>query len=127
MVSSKQRRRQLARAKWERQEVRRSDVARRNRRVSVVVGIIVGLIAVAAMIWVVMWLVDQEGERNPEPVAPADSDVPSFVSPPTTTPQESQPTAPTGPTGSATGTEGSPTGPEGSGTAATPSPDQGGS
>jgi peptidyl-prolyl cis-trans isomerase B (cyclophilin B) len=121
VVSNKQRRRQLARAKWERQQERRAAVAQRNRRVSTVVGIVVGLIAVAAMIWVVLWLVDQENDPNPQPAVPTDSDFPSFISPPATTPAtETSPDAsPTSPVGGTPTTE--------QGTAATQSPTQGGS
>lgn len=72
MVSYKQRRRQLARAKWERQSVRRSQDATRRRRISILVSVIVGLAVAAGLIWVVLYILDQE-KQDQTPVVPTDS------------------------------------------------------
>lgn len=74
MVSNKQRQRQLARARWERQQARRAVIARRQRLISIVGGVIVGLIAVALLVWLVLHIIDQEKARNDQtPVIPTDS------------------------------------------------------
>ncbi len=72
MVSYKQRRRQFARAKWQRQSVRRSQDAKRRRRVSIVVSVIVGLAVAAGLIWLVLYIIDQE-KQDQTPVVPTDS------------------------------------------------------
>lgn len=73
MVTSKQRQRQLARAKWERQQQRRTTSAQRQRRVSLVVGVVVGLIVVVVLGWLVLHIIDKENSRNQTPVVPTDS------------------------------------------------------
>lgn len=103
MVSNKQRQRKLARAKWERQRSRRADKARRTRRVQLVVGALVGLVAAAALVWVVLWVVDQDDARTPDQVTPSNTDQPSFISPPTeTTGSETAPTTPSPETATST-------------------------
>ncbi len=72
MVSYKQRRRQLARAKWDRQSVRRSQDAKRRRRISVAVAVVVGLAVAAGLIWLVLYILDQEKQAE-TPVVPTDS------------------------------------------------------
>src|SRR6476659_8690717 len=59
VVTNKQRQRQLARAKWERQQAKRMSDARRHRVISLVVGVIVGLIVVALLGWLVLHIIDQ--------------------------------------------------------------------
>jgi len=72
VVSNKQRRRQLARAKWERQSGRRRVDAKRRRRVGVVVSVIVALVVAAGLIWLVLYILDQE-KQDQTPVVPTDS------------------------------------------------------
>ncbi len=106
MVSDKQRRRQLARAKWDRQSVRRSQDAKRHRRISILVSVIVGLAVAAGLIWVVLYILDQE-KQDQTPVVPTDSFVTDLRTPATnggessgqpttqpTTPPTSQPITP---------------------------------
>lgn len=73
MVTSKRRQRQLARAKWDRQQSRRVVTARRQRVISLVVGTIVGLIIVALLIWLVVHIMHEEKTRDQTPVIPTDS------------------------------------------------------
>ncbi len=72
MVTSKQRQRQLARARWERQQARRAAQASRRRRIAIVVGVLGGLVATALLIWLVLSLVESEEAQNPEPTVPND-------------------------------------------------------
>ena len=84
MVTNKQRQRQLARAKWERQQAKRMSDARRHRVLSLVVGVIVGLIVVALLGWLVLHIIDQEKSRNDQtPVTPTDSFSTNLLSPST--------------------------------------------
>jgi len=82
VVSDKQRRRQLARAKWDRQSVRRSQDAKRHRRISILVSVIVGLAVAAGLIWVVLYILDQE-KQDQTPVVPTDSFVTDLRTPAT--------------------------------------------
>jgi len=102
VVSYKQRRRQLARAKWDRQSVRRSQDAKRHRRISILVSVIVGLAVAAGLIWVVLYILDQE-KQDQTPVVPTDSFVTDLRTPATnggessgqpTTQPTTQPTSP---------------------------------
>ncbi len=88
MVTSKQRQRQLARARYERQQAHRERRARRQRIISVVVGTIVGLVLLAALAWLVLHILDEERQREPlvpTPSAPFSTDLktPSSDVPPT--------------------------------------------
>ena len=73
MATSKLRQRELARAKWERQQVRRSEHAHRQRVIWTVVGTIVGLIVVALLVWLVLHIVDEENTGDQTPSVPIDS------------------------------------------------------
>ena len=91
MATSKQRQRELARAKWERQQIRRSEHAHRQRVIWTVVGTIVGLIVVALLVWLVLHIVDEENTRDQTPAVPTDSFstkllTPSAAPPSTTAP-----------------------------------------
>ena len=92
MVSNKQRQRQLARAKWQRQRSRREARAKKTRHFQVVVGTILGLAAAAALVWVVVWIVDQDSQQTPDQVNPTNGERPSFISPPPET--DATPTSP---------------------------------
>jgi peptidyl-prolyl cis-trans isomerase B (cyclophilin B) len=76
VVSRKQRRRQLARAKWERQQQRRGVAERRRRIVSSVGGVVVGIVVVALLGWLVVHIVSDERARTPAQTVPTDT-VPS--------------------------------------------------
>ena len=108
MVTSKQRQRQLARAKWERQQGRRTRVARRQRAVTIGVGVIAGLVAAGVLVWLVVHLAGNGDSTTPQPSVPTDSfstqlltPSPSGASTPTTA-QPSQPSQQTQPTNTAT-------------------------
>ena len=73
MATSKQRQRELARAKWERQQIRRSEHAHHQRVIWTVVGTIVGLIVVALLGWLVLHIVDEENTDDQTPSVPTDS------------------------------------------------------
>jgi peptidyl-prolyl cis-trans isomerase B (cyclophilin B) len=90
VVSSKQRQRQLARAKWERQQQRRASYTQRQRRVSLVVGVILGLIVVGLIGWLVLHIIDQENSRDDQtPSVPTDSFSTNLLSPSTPTGSDS--------------------------------------
>jgi peptidyl-prolyl cis-trans isomerase B (cyclophilin B) len=99
VVTSKQRQRQLARAKWQRQQSRRQEHHHRQRVISIVVGIIVGLIVVALLVWLVLHIIDQENQDQ-TPSVPTDSFSTNLLTPSAapTSPGESngtdQPTSP---------------------------------
>lgn len=92
MVSSRQRQRQLARERYERQQTRRRTRAKRQRVISIVVGTIVALIVVAALGWLVLRLVDEDEQREPVVPTPGDPFSTDLKTPssnvPTTTPGE---------------------------------------
>lgn len=81
MVSNKQRRRQLARARWERQQAQRRAAAARRRRIRTIAGVAGGLAVVAVLSWVVLRLVQAEHARNPGPTLPAGTSTPSLGTP----------------------------------------------
>lgn len=86
MATSKQRQRQLARAKWERQQSRRAASARRQRIVSSVVGVVVGLVAVVGVTLLVRYILDQDSTGQPAPSAPTNlppSAIPTSILPTT--------------------------------------------
>lgn len=70
MVTSRKRRRQLARARWERQQARRSAAQIRHRRIAIVVGVIVALVAAAALVWLILHIVNTEKTRQKEEQTP---------------------------------------------------------
>jgi peptidyl-prolyl cis-trans isomerase B (cyclophilin B) len=93
VATSKQRQRELARAKWERQQARRTEQAHRRRVISIVVGIIVGLIVVALIGWGVLRIVDEENTRDDQtPSTPTGSFSTNLLTPssavPTSTGQD---------------------------------------
>jgi peptidyl-prolyl cis-trans isomerase B (cyclophilin B) len=92
VVTSKQRQRQLARAKWARQQERRTEQQHRHRVIAIVVGTIVGLIVVALLGWLVLHIVDEENTRDQTPSIPTDSFSTNLLSPssapPTSTGQD---------------------------------------
>jgi peptidyl-prolyl cis-trans isomerase B (cyclophilin B) len=81
MVSNKQRRRQLARARWERQQARRRAAENRQRLIRLIAGVVGGLVVVAVLGWVVLRLVADERARNPSPTLPANTLTPSLSTP----------------------------------------------
>ena len=66
MVRQRQRRRRLAREKYERQHVRRSAQARRSRTVGIIVFAVLGVVGLVAAILFVAQIIDQ-GEDDKEP------------------------------------------------------------
>jgi len=62
VVRDRQRRRRLARQKYERQQVRRADRDKRNRQIAIVVGVLLALIAAALITWFVLSGSDSDGE-----------------------------------------------------------------
>jgi peptidyl-prolyl cis-trans isomerase B (cyclophilin B) len=70
VVRNRERQRQLARARWERQQARRSADQQRNRRIAIVVGIVIALIAAAALIWLIVHIVGTEDTRKQEEQVP---------------------------------------------------------
>jgi peptidyl-prolyl cis-trans isomerase B (cyclophilin B) len=111
VAKSKERQRQLARAKWERQQVRRTKAAVRRRRISLVVGVITGLIVTAFLIWLVIHIVSAEDKRNPNPVVPTDSGFSTNLKTPESNspPSSGAPTPTTGATPKTKGTTPTPT------------------
>jgi len=85
-----------------------------------VVGVLVALIAVAALAWLVVYLVDQERKDDtpPIPTAPADtgllppSDGLGDVTVPPTSPADATPQTPTGSDQASNGSDQTPTGDE---------------
>lgn len=113
MVSNRQRRKALARAKWERQQARRTASQQRTRRVNIIAGAAVSVVAAVALGWGVYALI--QNSNSPATTTPTYTDnFPSLLQPtsqgptayslspgsqttgqPTTTPQTPQtPTAP---------------------------------
>ncbi|MFF9510475.1 peptidylprolyl isomerase [Streptomyces sp. NPDC014724] len=75
MVSSDQRRRQLAREKFERQQQRREEARRRTRRLTVVIA---SAVAVVAVVGVGAYLaIDGDGKKDKSDAAASPSDSPS--------------------------------------------------
>lgn len=72
MVTSRQRQRQLARARWERQQSRRAARRRSRRRIAIVAGVVGGLVAAALLVWLVLSSNEPEGTDSPEPTVPND-------------------------------------------------------
>lgn len=91
MVTNKQRQRQIARARWERQQARRATEAARRRKVRILVGVIGGLVLAALLGWLLMYIVTTEHARTPAPVLPVNSNAPSVTLPTAQTPATSVP------------------------------------
>ena len=86
MPSQQRRQRQLARAKWQRQQTRRIQAATRRRKMGVGFGVLAGLVATAALVWLVVDLVRAEDSRDPQPTLPSyTGERPSFLPEPTAT------------------------------------------
>ncbi len=96
MATNKQRQRQVARARWERQQARRAAEAARRRKRRIVVGIVVGLVLAGLLGWLVFSIVTNENARDQQPNPPVETDVPSVTLPTEPTPGGSP--APTGAT-----------------------------
>ena len=78
VVSGKERRKALARAKWERQQARRTAAQRRNRRLSIIGGSAVAVVAAGAIGWGGYALItngDSPGTTTPT------ENFPSFLTP----------------------------------------------
>lgn len=67
MVRKRQRRKTLARDRWERQQSARQAADARRHKISLVIGVVVGLLAAAALVWLVIHLVQAEDKRTPTP------------------------------------------------------------
>lgn len=70
MVSDKQRRRALARAKYERQQAKRTAEQRRNRMIQRVAGSVVAIVAVVLVGWGVVHLVGNNDNSTPPTTTP---------------------------------------------------------
>jgi peptidyl-prolyl cis-trans isomerase B (cyclophilin B) len=123
VVSSKERRRALARAKWERQQARRTAAQERARRWSIIGGAAVGVVAVGLIGWGGYALISGHNDGNPSSQFPTDN-FPSLLQPsnpgPTAFSFSSGP--PTGTQSSSTTTEAPPTTPTAPTTTGTSSP-----
>ncbi len=108
MVTSKQRQRQLARAKWQRQQYRRLRTASRQRKIAVVLGVVFAVVAVVLLALLVKNIVSDEQSRSPG--VPTDTFSTDLLSPSrnTDSPTPTQPTtsAPTKPTSTKPSTTG---------------------
>lgn len=89
MVTKKQRQRQLAREKWERQQARKIERQRRTKRRAKVAGAVLGVVAVVALVFGVVQLV-----RDDAPAAASDDKKPSATPTPTPTSTPKPETAP---------------------------------
>lgn len=92
MVSKKRRRRQLARAKWERQQARRALRRQRARRRAIIAGAVAGVLAVSAAGYGIVLLVRDEPPASAEPAATATpTPTPSASPKPQTAPRPTKP------------------------------------
>lgn len=82
MVTRKQRQRQLAREKWERQQTRRVERQHRTKRRAQVAGAVVGVIAVVALVFAVVQLV-----KDDAPASASDDKTPSATPTPSESPK----------------------------------------
>lgn len=78
MVSNRQRRKAMARAKWERQQARRTASQQRSHRINLIVGTAVSVVAAVALGWGVYALV--QNANSPSTTTPTDN-FPSFLEP----------------------------------------------
>lgn len=82
MAQTRQRRREVARAKWERQQARREVAARRARRWRIVGAVVVAVVGVALLTWLVVNIVQAESGNDQAPVKPLPTGItPSLVTP----------------------------------------------
>jgi peptidyl-prolyl cis-trans isomerase B (cyclophilin B) len=102
VVTNKQRQRQIARARWERQQARRAAEAARRRKVRLLVGVLGGLVVAALLGWLVYSIVSNENAPTPQPNLPVDT------SAPVTLPTEPTLRTSDAPTGATTPTQSSP-------------------
>ncbi|HEY6737732.1 MAG TPA: peptidylprolyl isomerase [Actinopolymorphaceae bacterium] len=91
MVSKKQRRRQLARQKWERQQARRAERARRLRRRGIIVGAVLGVALVILAGWGLIQMFG--GDDTATAAQDSPSSRPSSSPTPPAEPSTSAPTA----------------------------------
>lgn len=97
MAPSKQRSRQLARAKWERQQQRRTRLATRRRRRNVAGGVIAGLLATGGLVWLAVSLATADDGIPTAPTSTFKTDLktpstPGATSPPTDAAPNGSPT-----------------------------------
>jgi peptidyl-prolyl cis-trans isomerase B (cyclophilin B) len=89
VITEKQRRRALARAKWERQQARRTAAQRRQRTVSVIVGAALTVVVILFVGWGVHALVTDDSNSPNAPAVtyktPTNPGFTTIYSPPTTT------------------------------------------
>ena len=105
MVSKQQRERELARAKWQRQQLRRQQATARTRRRALALGGLVGFGAVAVVVWVVWQAVGGESPAPvPEPVASVTTQSPTPEQSPTVLPTTPAVTTPRPPVATSTPT-----------------------
>ena len=104
MATNKQRQRQVARARWERQQARRAAEVARRRKLRIVGGVVVGLVLTGLLGWLVMYIVSNENARDQPQNPPVETTVPSVTLPseptPTPTPNTATPTSAGGADGS---------------------------
>ncbi|MFF9351090.1 peptidylprolyl isomerase [Streptomyces sp. NPDC014734] len=82
MVSSDQRRRQLAREKFERQQQRREEARRRSKRLAIIISAVVAVVAVAGVGTYLALDGDGKKDKNDAAASPSDSPSPSESSEP---------------------------------------------
>ncbi|MBA2446066.1 MAG: hypothetical protein H0V49_12150 [Nocardioidaceae bacterium] len=95
MVTQQQRQRALARAKWERQQERRTADASRRRRIAIVVGVVVGLLVIAGLVWLFASLANNDEAPEQQPTVPVNTELSPQLNPLPTDqlppPRETQP------------------------------------
>jgi peptidyl-prolyl cis-trans isomerase B (cyclophilin B) len=73
VAKSKQRERQLARARWERQRARRAARAARARRIGIAVGVLAAVVAGTALVWLILHIGKTEDDRKNQQLTPTSS------------------------------------------------------
>ncbi|HEY7042379.1 MAG TPA: hypothetical protein VH419_01795 [Nocardioidaceae bacterium] len=69
--------------------------SRRQRTISIVVGVVIGLVAAALLAWLVVHIIDEENTRSPQaPAVPTDTFKTDLLTP--STPPQTNGTQPTG-------------------------------
>jgi peptidyl-prolyl cis-trans isomerase B (cyclophilin B) len=104
VVRDRQRRRQLARAKWERQNQKRSVRARRERTVGIVFGVACAILLVGGVVW--LFVHNSEGDDTQPTTTNVSTTTPTTA--PTSTPTSAPSTSSTTTTTSTTATSGTP-------------------
>lgn len=92
MAQTRQRRREVARAKWERQQARREVAARRARRLRIAGTVLAVIVVVGLITWLVVTIVQKENGSDQPPVNPIPTNItPSVITPsgPSTPPASS--------------------------------------